>query len=364
MEENKKFYQEVNLLRGFTIFTILYSHLFKILGGFNNLSTKPNTIVIKIIKFLFLFVDHNTSIFVFISGILFYLIFYKRGFDYKKFMIGKIRNVLCPYLFFCLVMIIIQFFLTPLFLNRFTESGIFIWTLKNLIEQTFLYWSLWYVPFVIILFSLAPIHIEFISFNKIWKIGVIAFFFCIAMIIGRPVDKNGYFLIQNVIYFTDIYLIGILIGQYYERILSFNKFVMLFFIFIFLCYGFFLVENNITDEYLFPIALEHPFKILEAIVLLRFFYSVINFKVLNKYNFPILSILAKYSFSLYFMHNIFIYIIDITIHWYKLIIINNRISTYILFSTVVSVFACFFIILLCSVIKRIIPNKSRFVIDS
>ena len=43
------------------------------------------------------FIDDGSAFFVFISGFLFYSIFYKRGFDYKKFMISKIKKVFCPY---------------------------------------------------------------------------------------------------------------------------------------------------------------------------------------------------------------------------------------------------------------------------
>lgn len=75
----------INYFRGFAILLVVLGHF---------LYFPESTVTEKLIKAI---IKGGTSPFVFISGFLFHHIFYRRGFDYKKFMKNKLKNVLLPY---------------------------------------------------------------------------------------------------------------------------------------------------------------------------------------------------------------------------------------------------------------------------
>lgn len=75
----------INYFRGFAILMVVLGHF---------LYFPESTVTEKLVKAV---IKGGISPFVFISGFLFHHIFYRRGFDYKKFMKNKFKNVLLPY---------------------------------------------------------------------------------------------------------------------------------------------------------------------------------------------------------------------------------------------------------------------------
>ena len=96
---------------------------------------------------------NGTALFVFISGFLFYHIFYQRGFDYPKFMKQKFRNVFCPYCVTVLGLFLMRI-LSQISMHKSTWLAD---PLGLIYKHCMFYSSLWYIPFVMVLFLASPI---------------------------------------------------------------------------------------------------------------------------------------------------------------------------------------------------------------
>ena len=139
----------INYFRGFAILLVVLGHF---------LYFPESTVTEKLIKAI---IKGGTSPFVFISGFLFHHIFYRRGFDYKKFMKNKLKNVLFPY-----TIVVIPGLIYAVHQH---QLDLFIYE-KNKILYTLLYYlsgnaltATWYIPFAMLLFIASPIFIKFIE---------------------------------------------------------------------------------------------------------------------------------------------------------------------------------------------------------
>ena len=168
----------------------------------------------------------GTTFFVFISGYMFQHVFCAR-FSYGRFMLGKCRTVLIPY-----VVISIPFILWFLHsappqgvANYATFAG---WTpasdagvqlaaaLKLFLTGKFNI-AAWYIPFVMILFAMSPFHKWFAGQNRMAQIAIVAAWFVLALLMHRPPGNLN--PVQSVVYFSPVYLIGILCAQNKETLL-------------------------------------------------------------------------------------------------------------------------------------------------
>jgi hypothetical protein len=163
----------------------------------------------QIIKIL---ISGGTFLFVFISGFLFHHIFYKK-FKYKHFMLAKAKNVLLPYLI--LGALPVFFYVTQ---QKDVFDGFFLpvgdGTLNTYIIPTLKYYwtgaflnAYWYIPFVLIVFICSPLHALFIRTSIKPQLIIIILLSIISLFIHRPVSNLS--VLQSVIYFTPVYLIGI-----------------------------------------------------------------------------------------------------------------------------------------------------------
>tara|TARA_R110001583_G_scaffold5139_4_gene28354 strand:- start:96 stop:1163 length:1068 start_codon:yes stop_codon:yes gene_type:complete len=152
----------------------------------------------------------GTSLFVFISGFLFHHIFLPR-YKFSKFMTGKIKNVFIPYIFLSIP--IIYFLLTtntgwkPFFMPNgygVTNKYIIPITKYFLTEDTII--AYWYIPFVMVTFLMAPLHVLFIKKKTSIQL-ITLLLLALAAIMHRPVGNLN--VLQSVIYFLPVYLFGI-----------------------------------------------------------------------------------------------------------------------------------------------------------
>lgn len=146
-----KYYNDVNLFRGFAIFIIVWQHILMLIKFYGGVNWETHWQSIENLRSAFF--DGGTSYFVFISGF-FYALFYKRGFDYKVFIKNKLLKVFCPY--FIISSIFVLYRATLVYYNID----------DNFIFYSYLYWSFWYVPFIMVMFAISPIFINFIELNK------------------------------------------------------------------------------------------------------------------------------------------------------------------------------------------------------
>lgn len=92
---SNNYFYEINYFRGVSIFFIVWGHILGLLY-----SIYPSSAKTQLYFFYRTFgavVQGDTAFFVFISGFLFYKVFYLKGFNYKVFVKSKVLKVLLPW---------------------------------------------------------------------------------------------------------------------------------------------------------------------------------------------------------------------------------------------------------------------------
>lgn len=299
MTSNNKL-KEINMFRAFAIITIVMAHMMLCfgIGAEGKSGVDSDSVVFKAIVSI---IAGNSSFFVFISGFLFYYVFYRRGFQYDKFMAGKVKNVLMPY---CVT--VVAFIAFNIIYYAFSDESLPWNTITDFFHQTFLYHAFWYIPFIMLTFSLSDLHVIFIKQPFRTQAILIGAFTVLSMVIGR----NNYNLLQALFYFTPLYLFGITCAINYDKILSMTRkkwalliFIWLILIFVAVC------TDNYIDAYkstvtLLPVSFPVPLKMLSCLVFLHLFrrLSSISWPWMDK----AVECLAMYSFSIYFYHIFFV----------------------------------------------------------
>ena len=157
--------------------------------------------------------------FVFISGFLYYHIFYQR-FNYKKFMLKKIQFVLVPYLVCSAIPILDTVFFDGggEFLPPGLKDKPFLAIIWYLITGA-IFDSYWYIPMAMLLFAISPLINLVIKSDKVLE--AILFLLPISLIIHRPVANIN--AIHSLIYFLPIYLLGVWSSINNKRIYSYLR---------------------------------------------------------------------------------------------------------------------------------------------
>lgn len=263
----KSFLPEIVLLRAYTIITIVTIHFLDLTRFLKNVSNNTDisyNFSILLSRACILFTRGNSSIFVFISGFLFYYVFYKKGFNYRVFFINKLKNCFIPYLITALFFCIIQGFITPVLLNSISfrfHDFISFW------QQTFYYGALWYIPFIMLVFFLSPMFIVFIETNNKTQILFLIIFSLISFLAGRGIDYNP---ARSLIYFCSFYLWGIYISINYDYFLSLRKIFWLGIGILFSVLTIFMLSRNYLSEQRYIVSYGYISKLLYTLLLLRF----------------------------------------------------------------------------------------------
>lgn len=344
----------LNYFRGFAIFLIVLGHSFYITNFFNLSAPAENPFFRKL---FFTMTTGGTSLFVFISGFLFHHIFYSRGFNFKKFMKNKFKNVFLPYLIIITPIIFIRF---P---ETLTENSI---NFSDIIRLILMYLSgalldsTWYIPFAFVLFICSPIFIKYIELKK-YKVAIICFGLIISMLVHRPAHNLTINVFQALLYFTPAYCLGIYSSQNKEKFLPYlKKYNWLLFL-VWLGMGVFQVSINKFMNMHKPMLMFNGVdymalqKLIVCLFFVGFFYKLQDLK-LNFIEKP-LAILADYSFPIFFVHNYFILISKYFLNKYE-ITLNCSYIGLILFTT----FICILSIGFTKIIKLIFKKNSRMII--
>ncbi len=174
-------------------------------------------------------------------------------------------------------------------------------TFDDFLYYTLEYCSLWYVPFVMVLFLFYYVHVAFVSLNDNYKKFFMLMFFISAVFVGRD-DYNP---LHNVLYFSILYLSGIYCAIHYEKLKQVNIIstialieLYLLFNYLSISYGHFGAVHKNFGENIFILDYFVFVKLLLSILLLRIFlwFSEQPNNLIKK----LLYILAKYSFSIFF----------------------------------------------------------------
>lgn len=207
------FFNSFNYLRGIAILIIVAGHCCVVSDWIP--ATIPGKLTVNLIA-------GGTSLFVFISGFLFHHIFYPQ-FTYIDFMAKKVKNVLSPYIVFSIMPIIL--FVFVLRTGPYHES--FFWAEKGVFYEYFrplllylltgrTFFGYWYIPFIMVIFVLSPLFVKYINLSLHQRMVMMLLLFFTSALIHRPI--NNLSVLQSVIYYTPIYLLGIMASMHRDEI--------------------------------------------------------------------------------------------------------------------------------------------------
>lgn len=301
----------------------------------------------------------GTVLFVFISGFFFHRVYYPK-FQLRKFLIKK-ATVYLPYLFLSSLAFIVFLVILD---NR---SAHIAWSTDGITSIVLLYfrylWTgeilagYWYIPFIVIIFTLSPLFLRYINMSLARQLVIYTILMSISVFIHRPLGNLS--PIHSLIYFTPIYLLGILYSAYEERISKFieNKSFALAVVTI----GISMAQVAYTNSYgsyhkstMFSYE-GVDLMILQKTVMIFFFLSIL--KKINDKEIPLLKYLASLSFAIYFLHP-----------WVLEFLRSNLINQYLLYLPGGIVFlikltlSVMIPITIATLIKRVLGERSRYII--
>ena len=286
--------------RAVTIVIIVIGHCYDVAGW--HLETFAD-------RFLANIISGGTSLFVFISGFLFHHVFYPR-FHYRTFVTKKFRNVYLPYLILSVLPVCLALY-TRIPYEEFyfgPENTIF----DQIIRPVFLhYWYggvmvYWYIPFIMAMFLISPVFIGFIHLKKKSRIIIVALLTVVSLFMHRPV--NNWSVVQSVIYFSPVYMFGILCSM--EREWMYEKFKgkdgLIFLTVVFLALLQAIVMKSSGNMQKPPFEFNGvDISLLQKMALCVFFMVFLHrFEHVDS---RLLKQLAASSFSIYFLHGWFIF---------------------------------------------------------
>lgn len=262
-----------------------------------NINTQTEMVIANLIS-------GGSALFVFISGFFFHCIFYPK-FQLKKFLIKKTKNVFSPYIILSSVGFII--FIVVLKLPNPYISG----NLDTFSNSVYLYFkyiwtgrvitAYWYIPFIMMVFLCSPIFLKYIEMSKKKQFYIFIPLITISILVGRPLnDMNP---LHSFVYFTPIYLLGIIYSINEKKIFNFIKNKSLILGLITLSISIFQVVtyNNYGNNYSDTISFTcFDIILIQKIFMIFFFLSILR-KLDNK-EIPILKYIASVSFAIYFLH--------------------------------------------------------------
>jgi hypothetical protein len=309
-------------------------------------------------RLIFNLISGGTGLFVFISGFLFHYVFYKK-FQYKTFITKKLKNVFIPYLILGLVPVL-YYVLSP----RDFFDGMFLplddsWIERYIVPTIKYYWTgrfftaYWYIPFIIVTFILAPIHIKFIKQSMSLQVFIMLFMSLISIYMHRPVDNLSVF--QSVIYFQSIYFIGIFCSLHHQSIYEKAKgkeYYLFIIVILIACLQTYL--GNLGNYH--KTALDYSG--IDLMFIQKVFLSLFFMIWLHRFehvNNKFLHLLASTSFTIFFIHPIFLWILSKVSFIFSLG--DPWLTSIVIIITVV--FTC---IITALVMKKILPKMSRYII--
>lgn len=352
----------LNYFRGFAIFLIVLGHT--MLLNKTNIHQESLEILVMYRKALYTSITGGTALFVFISGFLFHHIFYRKGFNFKKFMINKLKNVFLPYTVVVMPAIIIK---TVIFFREANNSvELRIEGVKNIIllylSGTGLI-STWYIPFAFTLFLSSSLFVKYIEMKK-YKKRIIVIGLAVSTLIHRPIHDLTINVFQAWLYFSPVYCLGIYFSQNKEKLIKDVSDKL--FIWGFAWIGMIILQiftNKYTNQHksisiISDLDLMIIQKTLMCIFMFGLFYKLQESKdtKINNYMKKGLDIMAKYSFPIFFIHNYILAVIKKVMSIFNLE--TNFEITIILLGILVSMLS----IILAYLVKMIFKEKSRMII--
>lgn len=211
----------------------------------------------------------------------------------------------------------------------------------------------WYIPFIMAIFILSPLHIKYIKIGLKQQLLIILAFSIISILVHRPVDNIN--VAQSVLYFTPLYLIGITASINKNNIYKHLKGQELYLLFIVILLAVFQSYLGLIGNYHKP-AFEYggiDLMYFQKIALCFFFMIWLN--RFERFNNKAIHILASTSFTAFFIHPFILWFLErMKLDYIKV----DSWAVYIIFVGILSLIC----ILVAKLIKKILPKYSRYLI--
>ena len=255
-----------------------------------------------------------TGVFVFVSGFMFHYYFLK-NFSYIKFLRDKLINIGFPYIFLATLGIAILFFADIGYFSPvetmpradfFYQYGVLFdatdpnWLviLKYYATGRFLM-AYWYIPFVALLFSMAPLHVRFVRLSARKQLLIISALSILAILVQRPVEDTN--PLQSLVYFTPAYLIGIFVSLHNQKVKEIldGKLLLLLFCVLSMSLAQYLSGHRGNYHKPFFEYGTFDFMYVQKLFLMLFLYMLFENYVFKS---KIIDIVSRTSFAIYFIH--------------------------------------------------------------
>ncbi|MFM2313747.1 MAG: hypothetical protein RLZZ04_3023 [Cyanobacteriota bacterium] len=288
----KKFLNSINYFRGIAIVLIVLGHCY-------NLSHWE---ISSVFSKIFYSTTLNGSVyFVFISGFLYHHVFYHK-FNYKNFMVKKIKYVLLPYLFFSVLPIVYEIFVNaggeylPIQLQNHHLQAVGWYLFTGRVSYAY-----WYIPMVILLFTISPIINQIIKLQKVLVVSLC--FLPVSLIVHRSINNLNPF--HSLIYFLPVYLIGIWSSINQQKIYSclksnVNKAIVLVLAFDLAATQVLLLQQPGNFHKQFWSITVPDVNLLQKILLCFLLMSILN--LYENTDITLIKKTAETSFAIYFIH--------------------------------------------------------------
>lgn len=330
----------INVFRGLAILLIVAGHTMQ----FGNKGTWTNNIAFEILT-------GGTALFIFISGFLFQHLSDK--FEYKTYLSKKWTNVILPYIITAIPGIILCFTMPLVYgnpferLNPLAQIGVFLTTGRVHNVPT------WYIPMIVIFFLLADLFIVLERKKVLYKLLPILFLitFFVPRIDIEPDYLTGMtyaskylayikYILNGFVHFSSMYILGMYFSANKSKIE--------------VCYNYrWLLIGLMLTSFGIDVFLNHTFQINNNTIS-KIFLTLIVLGYLQHYDDKIkncawfnntIDVIAKYSFSIFFVHWYVLFGFNQVFKVSKVIPVNNFID---LISTLLTVGARYLTVTLVS----------------
>lgn len=294
----KSYLNSINYFRGIAIVLIVAGHCYAIAGW--QIDTFGERVIANLIT-------GGTALFVFISGFLFHHIFAQK-FSYRAFITRKVKDVLVPYLMLSIPYVVYVVFYRGYGYHSGYAEGNLEAVVFYLATGRMLF-AYWYIPFIMLTFALSPLHARFVRSRH--QGGIILLLLGVSMLLHRPVDDIN--VMQSVVYFAPVYLFGIWASI--NRDLVFRVFAGREALLMMAVVALALLQAALYGGY--GNFHKPPFAyagldvlLLQKLVLCLFFMVLLQ--RLETRPVPVLALLAKSSFPIFFIHP---FVIELILTW-------------------------------------------------
>ena len=304
----------INYFRAFAIIVIVLGHT--IIWG------KPDGLIKGFHQYVF---TGGTILFVFIAGYLFEYLAYK--FEYKKYLINKLKNVIMPYFITLLPATIIFSFFIPNVKHYLYQYPPIVRFIAGMLHGVAINEVLWFIPMISIFYLASPLLLYLKKKKIVWIILILLSLYMTLfwgrihiseyMSARKMADVGlchwGYLLVKSYLYrflyFFSVYALGMSTSDFiennYEKVKQHAKKVV--------CWGFtvyallFIVFVPLLH---LPRTKMNFGRLILVYVALCFFILVQDYITKHKILDKTLNLLADYSFGIFFIHMYIFYMIN------------------------------------------------------